>query len=778
MTEDASLRIETFQVGIASVGLREEQRQIPSGEPPPLPPNSDLSVIGKPQPRVNGRAKVTGAIRYTVDVAPQGLLYSRILRSPHAHAEVRAIDVSAAQRDPRVRAIVRAIKLDDPAQAAVRYVGQPVAAIAATSMAAAEEALRLIRVDYKPLPFVVDMDEARQPNAAMVYDRGLAPGSSAGELVPQAGLPVEGNVRGPARASRGDVAQGLASAAAVIEGEYRTQVQTHCCMEPHGLVADWKPDGLTVHISTQFTTGVRRELAQAFDLPLEKVRVVVDGMGGGFGSKSTLGNYGRIGVALSRQAGAPVRLTLTRPEEQMDAGNRPATVQRIRLGARRDGTLTAISVESHGTAGVGLNAGVGSFAQALYDCPNFESAQYDVFTNAGPGTAMRAPGATPGAWGMETAIDELADRLGLDPLALRDAIDPSPVRREERRIGAEKIGWARRHAPGADPGPIKRGIGVAQSLWGANVQTASSIEVRILRDGSVEALSSVQDIGSGIGTVIAQVVAETLGLRPDQITVRIGDTLYPAGPPSYGSRTTASITPPARVAAWKALEALFGEAALALNAAPGDCVARGGRIEVRGEPERSLSFAEAAQRMSGDMISFTETRSEDYGGFRRTFGEAAVARQDLGGVQFAEVAVDVETGIIRVERVVAVQDCGRPMNPLLLESQIQGGVLMGVSYALYEERILDKGSGRMVNANLEAYKLIGPRDAPAIDVTVLENYQGRSATDAYGIAEPANIATAPAIGAAVYNAIGVRLRSLPMTPAAVLTALGKLPLKS
>src|SRR5208282_1009384 len=214
------------------------------------------------------------------------------------------------------------------------------------------------------------------------------------------------------------------------------------------------------------------------------------------------------------------------------------------------------------------------------------------------------------------------------------------------------------------------------------------------------------------------------------------------------------------------------------NAPPGDCVARGGRIEVRGEPERSLSFAEAAQRMSGDMISFTETRSEDYGGIRRTFGEAAVARQDLGGVQFAEVAVDVETGIIRVERVVAVQDCGRPMNPLLLESQIQGGVLMGVSYALYEERILDKGSGRMVNANLEAYKLIGPRDAPAIDVTVLENYQGRSATDAYGIAEPANIATAPAIGAAVYNAIGVRLRSLPMTPAVVLTALGKLPLKS
>jgi xanthine dehydrogenase YagR molybdenum-binding subunit len=530
-----------------------------------------------------------------------------------------------------------------------------------------------------------------------------------------------------------------------------------------------------VHISTQYVTGVRRELAKAFDLPLEAVRVIVEGMGGGFGSKSSLGNYGRLAVALSRQASAPVRLTLTRPEEQVDSGNRPATDQRIRIGARHDGTLTAISVESHGTAGVGLGAGVGNFAQALYDCPNFESAQYDVFTNAGPGSAMRGPGNTPGAWGLETALDELAERLGLDPLALRERIDPSPVRREERRVGAERFGWSRRHTPGADSGPIKRGMGMAQSLWGANVQTASSIEARIHRDGSVEALSGVQDIGSGIGVVIAQTIAEVLGLTPDRITVRIGDTHYPPGPPSYGSRTTASMTPPARVAAWKLLQQLLGEAALALNAAPGDLVARGGRIETQGEPRRGMSFADAAALIEGDMLSVTETRGEDYGGFRRTMGEAAQAQQDIGGVQFAEVAVDTETGIIRVERVIAVQDCGRPMNPLLLESQIQGGVLMGLSYALYENRILDRSTGRMVNANLEAYKVAGPREVPAIEVIVLENYQGRSATDAYGIAEPANIATAPAIGNAVYNAIGVRLRSLPMTPAAVLAALGKLP---
>ena len=777
MADDAT-RTASFPVGVVGVGLVEETRQVPAGDPPPLPPNAELRVIGKPHPRNNGRAKVTGAIRYTVDVAPQGLLFGRILRSPHAHAEVRAIDTSAAEHDPRVRAIVRAIPLDDPAHAVVRYVGQPVAAIAATSMIAAEEALRLVRVDYKPLPFVLDLDAARRPDAAKVYAPATAPGSSAGELLAQTGLPVDGNVRGPALSSRGDSGRGLAEADVVVEGEYRTQVQTHCCMEPHGIVADWRPDGLTVHISTQFTTGVRRELARAFDLPLDKVRVVVDGMGGGFGSKSTLGNYGRLAVALSRQAGAPVRLTLMRPEEQVDSGNRPAVHQHIRVGARRDGALTAITVESHGTAGVGLNAGVGNFAEGLYACPNFASAQYDVFTNAGPGSAMRAPGNTPGAWGLEQAIDELAERLGVDPLELRDRIDPSPVRREERRVGAERIGWPRRSAPGADPGPVKRGLGVAQSFWGAHVQTYSFIEVRVGRDGSVEALSSVQDIGSGIGVVIAQTIAETLGLRPDQITVRIGDTNYPPGPPSYGSRTTASITPPARVAAWKLLQQIFALAAPKLNAAPNDLIARDGRIETRSEPRRGMSFAEAAALAPVDKISVTETRSEDYGGFRRTMGEAAQGRQDIGGVQFAAVAVDTETGIIKVERVVAVQDCGRPMNPLLLESQIQGGVLMGLSYALYENRVLDRATGRMVNANLESYKVAGPREVPAIDVVVLENLQGRSATDAYGIAEPANIATAPAIGNAVYNALGVRLRSLPMTPAAVLAALGKVPGRS
>ncbi len=778
MAKQDTLRTEVFPFGIASVGLGTVERQISADEPPPLPPNSELAVIGKSSPRHDGQAKVTGAIRFTVDVSLAGMLHARVLRSPMPHALVRSIDVAAAARQPGVRAVLPIAADDDPNRATVRYIGAPVAAVAAVSLAAAKEALHLIRVDYQALPFVADMNEARNPGAPLVHDETTAPAGHPSGFPAAPNLPLNGNVRGPAIARRGDVTQGFAQADVVVEGEYSTQVQTHCCLEPHAIVADWRADGLTVYMSTQFTTGVRHELAEEFGLPLNRVRVIVDAMGGGFGSKSSLGDYGRIAVELSRRAQAPVKLFLDRQEEQMDAGNRPGTWQRLRIGAKRDGALTAISLLSYGTAGVALGAGVGFNAEALYSCPNFDGAQHDVFINAGPGCAMRAPGNTPGAFGLEQAIDELAERLAIDPLILRDRIDASPVRREERRIGAERIGWQRRHAPGADPGPVKRGLGVAQSLWMSNVQTNSACEVRVMRDGSVEVLSSVQDIGTGTGTVMAQTVAEVFGLRPEQIAVRISDTEFPAGPPSYGSRATASITPPARTAAWRVQQQLFREAALALNAAAEDLIAREGRIVVRDDPSRGMSFAAAAARLRTDRISAVASRSDDYPGFRRRMDDAALARQDLGGVQFAAVAVDTETGIVRVERVVAVQDCGRPMNPRQIESQVHGGVLMGLSYALFEERILDRQTGRMVNPDLEHYRLAGPRETPAIDVVILENYQGQSATDAYGIAEPSNIATAPAIANAVYNAIGVRMRSLPMTPAAVLAALGKIPARS
>ena len=785
METNEQMRRDKFPSGIAGISVGEIERQVPEGEAPPLPTNDQLRVIGKPMPRVNGRAKVTGAARFTVDVKLAGILHGRLLRSPHPHARIVSIDTKVAERHPDVRGIHvitdivgRAVESGQTPGMLPRalYVGAPIAAIAATTPEAAESALSLIKIEYEVLPFVVDIEDARKTAAPEVFRSPVVGFSFGGGVPASSELQQHGNVRGPTKAgARGNVEQGFAAADTVVEAEFRTEVQTHCCLETHAIVADWRSDGLTVYLSTQFTAGVRNELAEAFGLPRNRVRVVVDAMGGGFGSKSSAGNYARAAIALSRAAGAPVRLVLDRHEEQLDSGNRPGTFQRLKIGADKNGQLSAISLYTYGTAGTAIGAGVGNVAQAMYECPNFDIEQYDVFINAGPGCAMRGPGNTPGAFAVEQLVDELAEKLKIDPLVLRDRIDASPVRREERRRGAERIGWSRRHAPGADTGTIKRGIGMAQSLWGANVQTNASCEVRLLRDGSVEIRSSVQDIGTGIGTVLAQVVAEEFGLQPEDITVRIGDTDFPAGPPSYGSRTTASITPPARNAAYKVKQTLLEFIAPRLGVAAGDLVLRDGRIAVKADPTRSISLREAAATLRTDQISAFASRSDDYGGFRRTMTDAALAQTDLGGVQFAEVAVDTETGIVRVKRVVAVQDCGRPMNPLLVESQVQGGVLMGLSYALFEDRIIDRHTGHMLNADLEYYKIAGSRETPDIEVLLLENYQGQSATDAYGIAEPANIPTAPAIANAIYNAIGVRLRQLPMTPAAVLGALGRIP---
>jgi xanthine dehydrogenase YagR molybdenum-binding subunit len=788
MMTDVDTRRQTYPVGIEGVSIASIERQVPIGEAPVLAPNSELAVIGKSVPRADGRAKVTGTARFTVDVKLPGMLHARLLRSPHPHAEVLAIDTSAAERNPSVRAVHlitavvgRAIESVPGGHGAagsrhrVLYVGDPIAAVAATTPQDARDALDLIKVNYRPLPFVADIEDARADNSPKVFDgpvhgEGFVEGATGA-----AELPQRGNVRGPNRAgSRGDILEGFAQAKVIVEGQFRTQVQTHCCLETHAVVADWRPESLTVYLSTQYAAGVRNELATVFNLPRSRVRVVVEAMGGGFGSKSSAANYVREAVTLSRIARAPVRLVLDRDEEQQDSGNRPATVQRFRVGSAQDGRLTAISLDEYGTAGVGLGAGVGNIAEAMYECPNFAIAQHDVFINAGPGCAMRAPGNVPGAFALEQVIDELAEKLGMDPLALRDRIDLNPVRREERRIGAGRIGWSQRHAPGTDAGPVKHGLGVGQSYWGANVQMNSACEVRILRDGSVEVLSSVQDIGTGISTVLAQVVAEELGLRPDDITLRIGDTEFPSGPPSYGSMTTASITPPARNAARRVLTQLLDAAAPAVGAAPDQLIVRGGRI-VSADGSRSIGFREAAARLPSDQISALATRSEDYGGFGRKMGDMASARNHLGGVQFAQVAVDTETGIVRVERIVAVHDCGRPINPLQTESQIHGGILQGISYALFERRVMDRATGHVLNANLEQYKILRSRELPAIEVVVLENYQGMSSTDAYGVAEPALIPTAPAVANAVYNALGVRMRELPMTPARILQALGRIP---
>ncbi len=776
--------------GIPGHNLTEIEREVSADEPPALPVNEQLSVVGKRTHRIDAIHKVTGAAKYTSDIQLPGMLYGKFLRSPHPHAKIKSLDLSAARRHPGVYAVhvlsmepggtvEREGGHDTPAETynidqlpVLRYVGQPIAGVAAVSDQVAREAIRLIKVEYETLPFVVDMDKAKEKDAPLVFEEKVEQQQTGGDVGGEAGGKQQGNLRGPATGSfyggpRGDVEQGFKEADFVVEGVFRTQVQTHCALETHGVVVDWQPDMLTVYASTQSTKSVRNDLAELFDLPLSKVRVITEYMGGGFGAKFGAGHFGVMATVLSKKTGRPVKLMLDRKEEQTTVGNRPNSQQMLKIGVNSDGTLNAIDLTSYGTAGIGLGAGVGRVAQDMYNCPNFRMAQYDVFTHAGPGAAFRAPGNVQGCFALEQLIDEIAEKRGEDPLAYRDKIDSSEIRKVERQKGAEKFGW-RLKKPGSSPGVVKKGIGVAQGHWPRIIHVDSSAMVRINKGGSVEIMSGVQDIGTGTKTILAQVVAEELGLKAEEITVKIGDTNYPDGPGSGGSVTAGSITPAARNAAYQAKVQLLGQVAGAWEVEIADLEMKNGEVFVKNDDSKRMSFADATKRMRTNQILATASRPDDYGGFE--VGNA-IGYDRLGSVQFAEVSVDTETGVIKVDRVVAAHSCGRPLNPLQLESQINGGVIMGLGYALYEDRIMDEQTGYMVNTNLDQYKLPYSKEIPHIESIIIEHYGAHSSTDASGIGEPANVATAAAIANAVYNAIGVRIYELPMTPDKVLAAL-------
>jgi xanthine dehydrogenase YagR molybdenum-binding subunit len=767
----------SMPVGVPGYTLHDEQRDVLATEPPVWPINQDLKYVGKSHERLDGLAKATGRARYTADVQLPGMLYAKLVDASVPHAKVISVDTSAAESHPGVRgvyviehvmgsAVLRDPSLEQTKYPVVRYAGQPVAAVAATTPYAAEEAAALVRVQYEVLPFVVDLDKARAADATLVFpgpadEEGTAGGGGGPHNVPQTG-----NVHGPAIKKVGDIEQGFKEADVVVEGRYMTQVQTHSALETHGVVADWKPDMLTVWASTQGTSSVREELAGYFRIPMSQVRVITEFMGGGFGAKFGAGNFGVAAAALSKKTGAPVRLMLDRKEEHLSVGNRPSSDQMLRIGAKKDGTITGIHLVSYGTAGCGTGAGCSGPASNLYKYATLHTEENDVFTNAGPGTAMRAPGHPQGAFALEQTIDDLAVKLSMDPIDLRDRIDEHPVRKVERQVVRESDIWKSRNAvAAADHGPVKRGVGLAQSVWYRFVSMNSSAEVRVHRDGSLEVLSGVQDIGSGIRTVMAQIVAEQFGVPPEQISVRVGDTNYPAGPNSGGSVTTLSLTPAVRDAAWQASQKFLADIAPAFGASAGDLEFADGQVRSKSGKLQGVTFRRAAAKMTTDQIAVQSKRVPDYDPSKYL---------TYGGVDVAEVEVDTEVGRIHVRRVLSVHDCGRPMNPAQVISQINGGVIQGISYTLFENRLLDPDYGLMVNPNLEQYKITGSLETPQIEVNLVEAYIGQSSTDASGIGEAAGVVSiGAAIGNAVYNAIGVRIRQTPMTPAVVLAALNQ-----
>ena len=727
------------------------------GDLPPWDLDTKLRVVTGRYPRQDGPAKVTGAAKYTHDVNLPGMLWAKMVRAGIPAGDIVKVDTSKAE----ALAGVKAVWTTD--SKTVRFAGQDIAAVAAVSPELAEDAARLVEVTYEERPFVTDLEKSMEDTAPPVYEEDKGPGPKE--------APRRGNVVGPmvsSGGSRGDLEKGFAEAGVTAEATYKIPVHTHSTLETHGVVAKWDGEQLTVWASTQGTFTVREGMAEALGIDRKNVTVITEHMGGGFGSKlapSAVGSaFAVVACKLAKQAGAPVKLMLSRDEEQLCTGNAPSALMQVRIGAARDGTFTAIHHRSFGSAGVAGGAGTGGPAAAQYQsCPNLLIEEHTVFTNAGPAAPLRAPGHPQGTFALESAVDELAHRLGMDPLELRRKNDPHPVRKIQYDFGAKAIGWERRNqTPGDTAGPRKRGIGMSNGNWYVIARDQGmAAELRVHSDGSVEGFSGAQDLGTGFRTAMAVVAAEVLGLQPSDVKMNVGNTNWPPGPSSGGSMTINTVAPAMRLAAHEARQRLFAIAAPLLSVAPEELDAADGKIFVEAEPSRSLPFKKVAAKMPGEVIAVVAERKKQYETYQSV----------LAGTQFAEVEVDVETGQIRVIKMVSVNDCGFPVNSLTAENQVIGAMTQGASWALLENRILDRAVGTMVNPNLEFYKILSPSDMfEAVSIITPIANAGNNTSTA-GIGEPPLVPALACIANAVFNASGARVRELPMTPDRVLAAL-------
>ncbi len=713
-------------------------------EEPPLDqwPAGPLEVVGRPAPRVDGLARARGEATFTSDVRFAGTLHAALLRSPHAHARVRAIDLGPALEAPGVRAAVR----PDDCSGLVRecgYEGAPVAAVCADTVEQAREAVERIAVEWELLDVVLDPEEAIG----------------------------RGDVLGAREYQRGDLERGLAEADVVVEATYRTQTVLHNSLETHGSVCRWVGETLEVYTSTQHVWGLRTELAAAFDLPADRVRVVCEYMGGGFGSKTEAGAYTHVAAELARRSGRPVRCVLTRREENLAAGNRNATIQRLVVGALADGTLTALGGDYVNALGwSGWNAMTEGPMQMLYECPNVKTSTRGARVNTPPMAAFRAPGFVEGTFGLESLLDELGARLELDPLELRrrNHADQEPgggrpysdknLLECYRRAQAH---WERRHAVRArSTDRVKRGVGLASQVWFGAGGPPSYAWVRVGSDGRATVVTAMQDVGSGTRTALAQIAAEELGLPLDWVDVSLGDTARgPYATLAAGSSTTSSMGPAVRVAAADARTQILELAA-----------------QRHGREAAELSIEEGIVRAGDERWPLAEILG--LLGSSQILGKGARGPNPTGmqtltfGVQVAEVAVDVTTGEVSVERIAAIHDVGRVINPLGASSQVEGGIIQGIGHTLSEERLLDPETGTVLTRTLDAYRLPTIADVPEIVCELLDIPDAQLTNlGAKGLGEPPIVPVAAAIANAIRDATGADVRSLPITREEMLRAL-------
>ncbi|NIM15706.1 MAG: molybdopterin-dependent oxidoreductase [Candidatus Aminicenantes bacterium] len=742
--------------------------EVSTEETGPWKPEKKLKVVGKPTPRVDGYDKVSGTALYTLDVELPNMAAAKTLRCPHPHARVISMDIGEAQKLPGVLAIIthknipqipwygNTSYLFDPH---LRYLGDEVACVAAESEQIAVEALALIKVEYKVLPFVVDVEKAMKPGAPKIYENGNIQGGK------------------PSIYERGDIEKGFKEADVVVEDTFTTQVAVHNPSEGHCSVANWDGDRLTVWDSTQYIFGVRDALVASLKIPASKVRVIKKYMGGGFGSKLATGKYTIMAALLAKQIGRPVKIALDRKELNLAVGNRPNSVQKLKVGAKKDGTLTAMFHYSYGTVGAyPYGAGCSWPFRTVYKCDNVKTEEYSVHINAGPGRPMRAPGHVQGTFAMDSIIDEAAEKIGMDSLELRmknytdkDQVHNLPYTSkrliEAYKKGAEAIGWHRRNHPAgsANKGPLKRGIGMATQIWWGAGGPPAYATIKLNRDGSARVIAGTQDIGTGTYTFMSQVASEVLEIPIDKITVILGDTgACPFCSLSGGSLTTPSVSPAVHDAAEQMKAKLISGAAAILELPEDQLRYEKGTVISKKDPTKKITISDIIGKMRERVLVTTGARNPNPEGYAiNSFG-----------TQFVEVEVDTETGKVRVLKIAAAYDVGRVLNPKTAKNQVYGGVMQGLSFALMEQRVIDQQTGKVLTTNMHDYKIPTIKDTPEIEVYIVSDADTLiSSVGAKGIGEPAIIPTAGAIANAVYNAIGVRLKSLPITPDKVLTAL-------
>jgi xanthine dehydrogenase YagR molybdenum-binding subunit len=726
-------------------------------------------------PRVEARAKVTGAAKYTVDIRHGGQLEGIILRSQLAHARIAELDLAPARAIPGVGAVISL--LDD--DRVVRFVGQPIAAVAAKDRKTAVAALAAIRISSERLPSVIGLDSARKPDAPVVFEKSSR--KKAGNVSEGTGSPApwKQNVRGPssafshkAKKARSWMATARETQNAwLVKETFRTGTQQHSSLEPHATVARFDGDRLTVHVSTQAVFHVMELLAKRYKLGHDKIRVIADHVGGGFGSKGALGIETTAAIDLAREAGAPVRIAYDRHEELSVTGYRPAAEVRIALLPSEQGDLKALSLTAYADTGAAVNSTIAALARLIYPAEAKELADFDVISNLPPGAAFRGPGGPPMAFALEQAIDEAALRMKVDPIALRKRWDPNPNRHRLYDWAAALEVWRNKRTPASQTGRYRRGVGVATGYWLYLWQPGSKVKLAV-EGGRIVASTATQDIGQGSRTVIANTVAHEFGLEPHDIEVRIGDSNLPEGPGAGGSRTTASVIPPTLLAVQKLKAAIEGNAKRpptpGSNAPWRELIAASPDLSVSAErPEDDKPMAPGIRSPLKD-VGFIGTI---FGWMMRRFSNIVIGAGVPSSVQVIEVEVDTWLGHVRVLNVHTGIAVGKIAAPALARSQAAGSVIQGLGYALYEAREVDSRTGDILTGGMEDYRIPGIADTPDIDVHFDEGGFDHVLGGSVGIGEVATVPTSPALANAIRNASGIRLTEIPIRPDRLIAAL-------